>query len=123
MGGPITKSQTGDRGHAVVVSMPLEVIEGDCARVSLESRSVGDPVVSAVAAFVLRTLQPYAPSGQTVTPTTDITADLHIDSLTVMNAVLDIEDHFDISIPLNRLAQFRTVEDLAAYIVSRLGKH
>lgn len=123
MGGPITKSQTGDRDHAVAVSMPIEVIEGDRVRVSPEGRSVGDPVVSAVAAFVLRTLQPYAPSGQTVTPTTDITADLHIDSLTVMNAVLDIEDHFDISIPLNRLAQFRTVEDLAAYIVSRLGKH
>lgn len=123
MGGPITKSQTGDRGHAVVASMPLEVIEGDCARAAPEGRSVGDPVVSAVAAFVLRTLQPYAPPGQTVTPTTDIMHDLHIDSLTVMNAVLDIEDHFDISIPLNRLAQFLTVEDLAAYIVSRLGKH
>lgn len=123
MGGPITKSQTGDNGHAVVVSMPLEVIEGDCARLSSDDRTVDDPVVATVAAFVLQTLQPYAPAGQAMTPKTDIMTDLHIDSLSVMNAVLDIEDHFDISIPLNRLAQFRTAENLAAYIVSRLGKH
>ena len=123
MGGPITKSQTGDNGRAVAVSMPLEVIEGGCARLSPDGSATDDPVVATVAAFVLQTLQPYAPAGQIVTPTTDITIDLHIDSLSVMNAVLDIEDRFDISVPLNRLAQFRTAEDLAAYIVSRLGKH
>lgn len=123
MGGPITKSQTGGRSHAPPPSLPPKVLEGDCVGPATDGRAADDPVVTAVAAFVLRALQPYAPPGQVVTPTTDIMGDLHIDSLTVMNAVLDIEDHFDISVPLNRLAQFRTVEDLAAYIVSRLGKH
>lgn len=110
---------------------PFEVVEGDCAGSIPVARTAGEPKAFdalksrrlAVAAVVLRALQPYAKSGQSVTPSTDIMADLHMDSLTVMNAVMDIEDHFDISIPLNRLAQFRTVDDLAAYILSSLGKH
>jgi acyl carrier protein len=109
----------------------FEVVHGDGAGPILAARAAKEPTVSdvlksrrlAVAAVVLKTLQPYAKSGQAVTSSTDIMADLHMDSLTVMNAVMDIEDHFDISIPLNRLAQFRTVDDLAAYILSILGKY
>ncbi len=43
---------------------------------------------------------------------TDIVEDLGMDSLAVMNFVMAIEDHYDISIPLDRIAQIRTVGDL-----------
>lgn len=47
---------------------------------------------------------------------TDLLADLNLDSLQVMNLLLQIEDHFDISIPVNILSDVRTVKDLAMQI-------
>ncbi|HEV2365544.1 MAG TPA: acyl carrier protein [Caulobacteraceae bacterium] len=43
---------------------------------------------------------------------TDIVEDLGMDSLAVMNFVMAIEDHYDISIPLDRITQVQTVADL-----------
>lgn len=43
---------------------------------------------------------------------TDIVEDLGMDSLGVMNFVMAIEDFYDISIPLDRIAQIQTVSDL-----------
>jgi acyl carrier protein len=43
---------------------------------------------------------------------TDIVQDLGMDSLGVMNFVMAIEDFYDISIPLDRIAQIQTVGDL-----------
>ena len=47
---------------------------------------------------------------------TDIARDLDIDSLALMNMVMELEDTFDMSIPLDRLAQVRTVGDLSGLI-------
>lgn len=43
---------------------------------------------------------------------TDIVEDLGMDSLGVMNFVMAIEDFYDVSIPLDRVAQIQTVADL-----------
>ena len=43
---------------------------------------------------------------------TDIVQDLGMDSLGVMNFVMAIEDFYDISIPLDRIAQIQTGGDL-----------
>jgi acyl carrier protein len=43
---------------------------------------------------------------------TNIVEDLGMDSLGVMNFVMAIEDFYDISIPLDRIAQIETVGDL-----------
>lgn len=51
-----------------------------------------------------------------ITPETDISRDLAVDSLNLMNIVMELEDRFDISIPLDRLSEVRTVEDLASLI-------
>jgi len=40
-------------------------------------------------------------------------ADLDFDSLKVMKLLEELEDRFDISVPLNLLPSIRTVEDLA----------
>ncbi len=47
-----------------------------------------------------------------LTDATDIVQDLGMDSLGVMNFVMAIEDFYDISIPLDRIAQIETVGDL-----------
>ena len=47
---------------------------------------------------------------------TDISRDLGLDSLTIMNFVMKLEDAFDLSIPLERLPEIQTVGDLARTI-------
>lgn len=47
---------------------------------------------------------------------TDLARDLAVDSLTLMNIVMELEDTFDLSIPLDRLALVQTVGDLSALV-------
>ncbi len=53
---------------------------------------------------------------------TDFIADLEFDSLKVMNLIEEIEDCYDISVPLNVLADVRTVKDLAVQLQSLAGE-
>ena len=48
----------------------------------------------------------------TITLATNIVEDLGMDSLGVMNFIMAIEDFYDISIPLDRIALIETVGDL-----------
>ena len=48
--------------------------------------------------------------------TTNIARDLQIDSLALMNVVMELEDIFDLSIPLDRLAVVETAGDLSSLI-------
>lgn len=52
----------------------------------------------------------------TVSADTDIARDLSVDSLALMNIVMELEDKFDLSIPLDRMADVQTVGQLAAVI-------
>ena len=47
---------------------------------------------------------------------TSIVADTGLDSVSVMDFVLELEDEFDINIPLDRIAEVKTVADLAAAV-------
>ena len=51
-----------------------------------------------------------------ILPETKIIGDTKMDSVAVMDFVLELEDHFDITIPLNRLADVTTVRDLLAAV-------
>ena len=61
-------------------------------------------------------LAPYNKSGIELTETTDINADLNIDSVAILDLLMSIEDAYDISIPINLLADVRTVGDLTATV-------
>ena len=58
-------------------------------------------------------LEPAIKDGQKIEENTDLVADLGLDSLRVMTLVEEVEDSFDISVPLNILANVRTIEDFA----------
>ena len=58
-------------------------------------------------------LKPSVKDGIKLEENTDLIADLGLDSLKVMTLVEEVEDSFDISIPLNILANVRTVKDFA----------
>ena len=66
---------------------------------------------------ILRMLEPYNKTGKRIQRGTDIMRDLDVDSLAVMNFIMKIEDRFDISIPLNAMAEIQTVEDLATTVL------
>jgi len=59
---------------------------------------------------------------QGVGPETNITKELGLDSLAVMNFVMALEDRFDVSIPMDRLAEIETVDDLATAIADLKGR-
>ncbi|MEI7598382.1 MAG: acyl carrier protein [Aestuariivirga sp.] len=67
-------------------------------------------------------LEPFNTNGTVLSATTDISTDLNIDSVTVMDFVMEVEDHFDIEIPLNVLSETRTVADLAKVVETRTRK-
>ncbi len=65
-------------------------------------------------------LTPFNAGGIALTSATDISSDLNIDSVTVMDFVMEVEDHFDIEIPLNVLSETRTIADLAKVVEARI---
>lgn len=71
---------------------------------------------------LLQLLAPFNTQGVAVTADTDISSDLNIDSVAVMDFVMEVEDHFDIEIPLNEVAETRTVAELAAVVQKRRRK-
>ncbi len=73
-------------------------------------------------AQICKLLEPFNTNGTALSATTDISTDLNIDSVTVMDFVMEVEDHFDIEIPLNLLSETRTVEDLAKVVDARVKK-
>ena len=66
-----------------------------------------------VTARLIAILGPFNKTGITLTPGTRFSEDLNFDSLVVMEFVAEVEDAFDISIPLNILPDIATVQDLA----------
>ncbi len=58
-------------------------------------------------------LQPFLKKEVSLTEDTELVTELGLTSLQVMTMIEHIEDHFDISIPLNILPEIRTVRDLA----------
>ena len=57
-----------------------------------------------------------------VSDDSDIVNDLGLDSLAVMNFVMALEDEYDISMPLDRMAEVQTVGDLVRTIEDLRGK-
>ena len=73
-------------------------------------------------AEICRLLTPFNEKGIELKPTTDISGDLSIDSVTVMDFVMEVEDRFDIEIPLNILAETRTMDDLVSVVATRMQR-
>ena len=65
---------------------------------------------------LLEILKPFTKEGQQLREETKLVGELGLDSLQVMQVLLKIEDHFDISIPLNNLPKIQTVQELVLEI-------
>lgn len=73
--------------------------------------------VEQVVRQALRTVRPDV--GE-IAGTADLAREIGLDSVQVMDMVMEIEDHLDISIPVETLADSRTIDQLAAGIAKLL---
>lgn len=71
---------------------------------------------------LLDILKPFARAEHRLEEKTDLVADLGLDSLRVMKLVVEVEDRFDISIPINILPNIRTIKDFAVQLERLLGE-
>ena len=67
-------------------------------------------------AEVITVLEKFQKNGTAINAETDIASELDLDSLAVMDVIMELEDRLDISIPLNLIPDIRTVGDLAETI-------
>ena len=74
------------------------------------------PTEDSVLAEIINALLPFKKSDAQITADTDIARDLKLDSLAVMDLLMVLEDKFDVSIPLNMVAEITTVGQLAKAI-------
>ena len=68
---------------------------------------------------VLDLLRQKIGSDREITLESSVVEDTGLDSVSVMDFVMELEDEFDISVPLDQIAEVRTVSDLAG-VVRRL---
>lgn len=62
-------------------------------------------------------LAPYQNGEHPIVGDTVIAKDLTIDSLAIMDMVMELEDRFDVSIPMSVIAEIHTVDQLAETIL------
>ena len=65
-------------------------------------------------------LQRHNKSGAELSENTALGADLNVDSVEIMDLVMEIEDKFDIVIPINQLSDVESVRDLAKIVHDRM---
>ena len=65
---------------------------------------------------VTAVLERYNTARHQIVPSTDLAADLNIDSVAAMDLIMEIEDRFEIDIPINLVSDMTTVADLVALV-------
>jgi acyl carrier protein len=75
-----------------------------------------DSSVDHVRGMIIDTLRMSLGKPVELTESTNIVNDLGLDSVEVMDFVMEIEDRLDISVPLDRIAEIETIGDLVLAI-------
>ncbi|WP_299399101.1 acyl carrier protein [Pelagibius sp.] len=75
-----------------------------------------------VHAEVVRLLEPFNPQSVDLQPETDLATDLGMDSVAAMNMVMEVEDRFEIDIPISLLPDVKTLQDLVDAVLAELSK-
>jgi acyl carrier protein len=70
---------------------------------------------------ITKILAGFLKDPQPLSGDTDLIADLDLESVQVMEFVMEVEDHYDIAIDLESLSNVHTVGELAAVVAANLG--
>ena len=57
-------------------------------------------------------LKPYNPKNHPIEHSSGIMSDLEVDSVAVFDFIMELEDHYDISIPMEMVSDIKTVGEL-----------
>ena len=71
---------------------------------------------SDIEAQIVDLLARRVPAGVNLSAETQIVGGLGLDSVAILDFIMDIEDRFDISIPLDRIAEVQTLGELSRAI-------
>lgn len=74
--------------------------------------------ITDISAMIIEKLLANSKVPRDIDGNSKIVEDLAFDSLAVMNFVMEIEDELDVSVPLDKLADIRTINDLAACLLT-----
>ena len=69
-----------------------------------------------IEAQIVELLAKRVPAGVRVSAQTHIVGGLGLDSVAILDFIMEIEDRFDISIPLDRIAEVQTIGELSRAI-------
>ena len=67
-------------------------------------------------------LAPYNPKNRAITMNSGIMSDLEVDSTAVFDLIMGLEDHYDISIPMEMVSDIKTVGELVAAVRELLAE-
>ena len=67
-------------------------------------------------------ITPFNTKGVALTRETDIAADLNIDSVAIMDFMMEVEDRFNIDISLNLLSDISNLGDLTSLVERKLAE-
>ena len=62
-------------------------------------------------------LKPYNPKNRPIEMSSGIMSDLEVDSTAVFDIIMGLEDHYDVSIPMEMVSDIKTVGELASAII------
>jgi acyl carrier protein len=84
----------------------------------MRGREVSDLTNNAtnIEAQIVELLANRIPAGIHVSAQTQIVGGLGLDSVAILDFIMDVEDRFDISIPLDRVAEVQTIAELSRAI-------
>lgn len=74
-----------------------------------------------ILSFIINDLQKVNDENIALNAAIDITTDLHMDSMAVMEMIFDLEESFNITIPLNELGDVRTIGQIAKLVENKIS--
>lgn len=79
-----------------------------------------DPDVGSIVSDLCDMLQRYNKEQIPLSADTSLGSELNIDSVEVMDLIMEIEDKFNIDIPINLISDVERIEDLAKLVDDRM---
>lgn len=74
-----------------------------------------------IEAEILHMLSGRLPAGIQVSGETRIVQGLGLDSVAILDFIMDLEERFDVSIPLDRIAEVQTIGELSRAVETLTG--
>ena len=74
------------------------------------------PTDSEIFNKICELLKPYNPKNHPIENSSGIMSDLEVDSVAVFDVIMELEDHYDISIPMEMVSDIKTVGELVTAV-------